>query len=268
MPLYMDLHKLQGVTPEALANAHLKDLDVQDKYGVRYLRYWFNEPAGKIFCLAEAPSADVAIAVHREAHGLLPDEIIEVEGKDIQGFLGTAEEVPRGQTPPPDTAFRAVLFTDIEGSTALTQRIGDARAMEFLRLHDSRVRSALGETGGSEVKHTGDGIMASFGSVVRAVECAIRVQRALSTEDSVRLRVGISAGEPVEESNDLFGAAVQLAARACSKALAGQIIVSGVVRDLCIGKGFDVAGRGPARLKGFDEPVRLYEVRWRGDQNG
>jgi len=73
MPLYMDLHKLQGVTPEALANAHLKDLDVQDKYGVRYLRYWFNELAGKIFCLAEAPSADVAIAVHREAHGLLPD---------------------------------------------------------------------------------------------------------------------------------------------------------------------------------------------------
>jgi class 3 adenylate cyclase len=268
MPLYMDLHKLQGVTPEALANAHLKDLDVQDKYGVRYLRYWFNEPAGKIFCLAEAPSADIAIAVHREAHGLLPDEIIEVESKDIQGFLGTTEEVPRGQMPPPDTAFRAVLFTDIEGSTALTQRLGDQRAMEFLRLHDSTVRSALSDTSGTEVKHTGDGIMASFGSVVRAVECAIRVQQALSAEDSVRLRVGISAGEPVEESNDLFGAAVQLAARACSKALAGQIIVSGVVRDLCIGKGFDFAGRGRARLKGFDEPVRLYEVRWRGDENG
>ena len=154
MPLYMDLHKLQGVTPDALANAHLKDLDVQDKYGVRYLRYWFNEPVGKIFCLAEAPSADVAIAVHREAHGLLPDEIIEVEGKDVEGFLGTAEEVPRGQTPPSDTAFRAVLFTDIEGSTALTQRLGDTRAMEMLRLHDSTVRGVLSETNGREIKHT------------------------------------------------------------------------------------------------------------------
>ena len=267
MPLYMDLHKLQGVTPEALANAHLKDLDVQDKYGVRYLRYWFNEPAGKIFCLAEAPSADVAIAVHREAHGLLPDEIIEVEGKDIEGFLGTAAEVPRGQTPPADTAFRAVLFTDIEGSTALTQRLGDVGAMELLRLHDSTVRGALSETGGTEIKHTGDGLMASFSSVARAVECAIKLQGTLAAHDSLRLRIGISAGEPVEESNDLFGAAVQLAARTCSKALAGQIIVSGVVRDLCIGKGFEFAGRGRARLKGFDEPVRLYEVRWR-DENG
>jgi len=268
MPLYMDLHKLQGVTPDALANAHLKDLDVQDKYGVRYLRYWFNEPAGKIFCLAEASSADVAIAVHREAHGLLPDEIIEVEGKDVEGFLGTAEEVPRGQTPPSDTAFRAVLFTDIEGSTALTQRLGDTRAMEMLRLHDSTVRGVLSETGGREIKHTGDGIMASFGSVARAVECAINVQQALAAGDAFRLRIGISAGEPVEEGNDLFGAAVQLAARACSKAVAGHIIVSGVVRDLCIGKGFRFTDRGRARLKGFDEPVRLFEVSWRGDGNG
>ena len=267
MPLYMDLHKLQGVTPEALANAHLKDLDVQDKYGVRYLRYWFNEPAGKIFCLAEAPSADVAMAVHREAHGLLPEEIIEVEGKDVEGFLGTSQEVPRRQTPPPDTAFRAVLFTDVEGSTALTQRLGDARAMELLRVHDSTVRGALTETGGREIKHTGDGLMASFGSVARAVECSIMVQRALAAEDSVRLRIGIGAGEPVEESNDIFGAAVQLAARACSKAVAGQIIVSGVVRDLCIGKGFAFTDRGRVRLKGFDEPVRLFEVSWRGGEN-
>src|SRR5437867_39742 len=267
MPLYMDLHKLQGVTPEALANAHLKDLDVQDKYGVRYLRYWFNEPAGKIFCLAEAPSAEVAIAVHREAHGLLPDEIIEVEGKDIEGFLGTTQEVPRGQTPPPDTAFRAVLFTDIAGSTALTQRLGDTKAMDFVHLHDSTVRGSLSDTGGTEIKHTGDGMMASFGSVARAVECAIKVQQALAAEDAVRLRIGISAGEPVEESNDLFGAAVQLAARACSKAEAGQIVVSGVVRDLCIGKGFGFTDRGRARLKGFDEPVRLVEGSWRGGEN-
>src|SRR5207244_5013757 len=173
MPLYMDLHKLQGVTPEALANAHLKDLDVQDKYGVRYLRYWFNEPAGKIFCLAEAPSADVAIAVHREAHGLLPDEIIEVQGKDVEGFLGTAEEVPRGRTPPPDTAFRAVLFTDIEGSTALTQRLGDTRAMEMLRLHDSTVRGVISETGGRWNKHTGPRPNAGSGKGTCAVECTI-----------------------------------------------------------------------------------------------
>jgi len=152
-----------------------------------------SQPA-RSFCLAEAPSADVAMAVHREAHGLLPEEIIEVEGKDVEGLLGTTQEVPRRQTPPPDTAFRAVLFTDVEGSTALTQRLGDARAMELLRVHDSTVRGALTETGGREIKHTGDGLMASFGSVARAVECSIMMQRALAAEDSVRLRIGIGAG--------------------------------------------------------------------------
>ena len=140
--------------------------------------------------------------------------------------------------------------------------------MELLHVHDSTVRTALSETGGREIKHTGDGLMASFGSVARAVECAIKVQQELTAENAVRLRIGISAGEPVEESNDLFGAAVQLAARACGKAVAGQIIVSGVVRDLCIGKAFRFTDQGKARLKGFDEPVRLFEVSWRGGENG
>ena len=108
MPLSMDLHKLQEVAPEALANAHLKDLDVQDKYGLSVICVTGSTSrTGKIFSFAKAPTADVAIAVHREAHRLLPDEIIEVQGKDVEGFLGTAEEVPRGQTPPRNTAFRA-----------------------------------------------------------------------------------------------------------------------------------------------------------------
>src|SRR5207244_10706849 len=115
-----------------------------------------SQPARSV-CLAEAPSADVAMAVHREAHGLLPEEIIEVEGKDVEGLLGTTQEVPRRQTRPPDTAFRAVLFTDVEGSTALTQRLGDARAMELLSGHDTSVRGALTATGGREPQPTGGG---------------------------------------------------------------------------------------------------------------
>jgi class 3 adenylate cyclase len=261
----MDLHKVEGVTPEALANAHLKDLDVQDKYGVRYLRYWFNEPAGQVFCLAEAPSADAAITVHREAHGLLPEDIIEVEGRDVQGFLGTMEEVPRGVHPPADTAFRAILFTDIEGSTAITQSLGDAAAMEVLHAHDTTVREQLKLTAGTEVKHTGDGIMASFSSVARAIECAIGAQRTFHASqygESVKMRIGISAGEPVAEHQDLFGAAVQLAARVCTEATPGSIVVSNVVRDLSIGKGFQFSNLGEKSLKGFDEPVRLYQVHW------
>ena len=80
MPLYLDIHnKIDGLTREACAEAHRKDLQVQKKYGVNYMRYWYDEGTGKVFCLIEAPSKEAAIAVHREAHGLVADEIVEVE---------------------------------------------------------------------------------------------------------------------------------------------------------------------------------------------
>ena len=80
MPLFLDTHKkIPGLTAEAVAQAHAADLAVQGKHGVNYVRYWYDEATGKVFCLAEAPSAEAAIAVHREAHGLLADEIVEVK---------------------------------------------------------------------------------------------------------------------------------------------------------------------------------------------
>ena len=79
MPLYMDVHhKVEGLTAEAVAEAHRKDLEVQDQYGVTYHKYWFDEGSGKVFCLVEAPDAESAAAVHREAHGLEADEITQV----------------------------------------------------------------------------------------------------------------------------------------------------------------------------------------------
>jgi len=79
MPLYMDIHHhLEGLTAEGAAEAHANDLEIQKKYGVRYLRYWYDEKTGKVFCLVEAPSIEAAMAVHREAHGNVADEIFEV----------------------------------------------------------------------------------------------------------------------------------------------------------------------------------------------
>jgi len=80
MPLYMDVHqKVEGLNAEAVAGAHERDLQVQGKHGVRYLKYWFNEGTGRVYCLVEAPNKEAAEAVHREAHGLVADEITEVK---------------------------------------------------------------------------------------------------------------------------------------------------------------------------------------------
>ena len=277
MPIYMDVHnKAQGVTVDDVVQAHQMDLQVQGEYGVRYLRYWFNREAGKIFCLVEAPSVVAAVAVHEKSHGMLPDEIIEVEKTLVEAFLGSADEsadiatVPEepGGKPVLDTALRTILFTDVEGSTAITQRLGDEAAHRLVQEHNVIIRNALREHRGNEVKTIGDAFMVSFVSPRRAVECSIAIQRGLHEHigqepgQAIRVRAGLSAGEPVEEKQDFFGAAVQLAARACSHAQPGQILASSVIRDLCIGKSFAFKDVGAVPLKGFDEPVHLYEVQW------
>jgi adenylate cyclase len=120
----------------------------------------------------------------------------------------------------------------------------------------------------------GDGFMASFSSATKALECAIAVQRAFAehnetTEEPIRVRIGLNAGEPIAEDDpdgrsDLFGTAVNLAARICAHAEAGQILAPIVVRELAAGKQFLFADLGETALRGFEDPVRLYEVSWKG----
>ena len=151
------------------------------------------------------------------------------------------------------------MFTDLESSTALTQRVGDEAAQDVLHGHNDAVRKSLKDNGGREVKHTGDGIMAAFPSAVRAVEAALQIQRDLAGGE-VRVRIGLNAGEPIAEDDDFFGTAVQLAARVCDRAEPGQVLVSNVVREMCAGKKLTFAHHSDATLKGFDEPVALFEV--------
>jgi class 3 adenylate cyclase len=167
------------------------------------------------------------------------------------------------------TGFRTIMFTDISESTSTTQAIGDARAQDIIRTHNEIVRRALHRFAGDEVKHTGDGIMAAFTSVVGALECAIAIQRGLAAHSVLEtghppfaVRIGINAGEPVIESGDLFGTSVQIASRICTRAEPRQIMVSDVVRQLVAGKGFLFADRGETELRGFEDAVRLFELRW------
>ncbi len=175
--------------------------------------------------------------------------------------------------------LRTILFTDIVEHTEMMQRLGDAKGRDVLREHERITRETLKAHGGAEVKTMGDGFLASFGSVTSAVECAIALQRAFaealtpqpplpqgergSSIEGVSIRIGLNAGEPIEEDGDLFGATVILASRIAAKAGAGEILIPEPVRHLLSGKAFTFSDRGEYAMKGFDDAVRLYEVRWR-----
>jgi len=230
----------------------------------------------------QVPFPDVGVARHL-ASRVPGARLLLLEGASLAPFLGDWEAVlaaideflGEGEQAPAATAAPSrevgslitILFTDMEGSTALTQRLGDAKGREVLREHERIVREALRAHGGSEVKTMGDGFMASFSSATRALECAIAMQRAFAAHNQtagepIRVRIGLNAGEPIAEEKDLFGTAVNMAARIAAKAEGGEILASDVVRQLVAGKGFLFADRGEVELKGFEEAVRLYEVRW------
>jgi len=163
------------------------------------------------------------------------------------------------------TATVTVLFTDVVGSTSMRTGRGDAAAQEIIHAHFDLVRQQIEQHSGQEVKTIGDSFMVAFASARKAVECAVAVQRALEESGGlgVQVRIGVNTGEAIQEAGDLFGSAVDAAARIMAKAEGGQILVSETVRAV-IGSAKDLqfVDRGRFRLKGFPERWRLYEVAW------
>ena len=271
LPIFMDRHDLRGMKQADVAEAHRRDVDIQDRHGVKYMAYWFDEENGAAFCLVHAPDAAIAERVHREAHGEIANAIIPVDLVAIEAFLGRIGDPrasPGGAAPVVDSGLRAVIFTDIVGSTEMTARLGDSAALELVRAHDALVRRGLDAHHGREVKHTGDGIMASFDNVSSAVRAAADIQQRFAAynadaSESISVRIGIDAGEPVAEHNDLYGATVQLAHRLCSEAEANGIVVSGRVRELCKEDGTRFVALGDRRLKGFAEKIPAFRLEWR-----
>jgi class 3 adenylate cyclase len=202
----------------------------------------------------------------------MAEKIIEVDADMADGMLGPGVVNSAGAVLLPDqmdrkdTGIRSILFTDIVGSTEMCSRFGDDAAIAMLGVHDHIVRTAVGANSGREVKHTGDGIMAAFNSAAGAVRSACRIVGQLHDHNEagpdypVNVRIGISAGEPVEQAADLFGSTVQLAARLCAQAEPGQILVSSVVADLCIGKNLKFLDVGGCELKGFEGPIQARAV--------
>ncbi|MCH8902083.1 MAG: adenylate/guanylate cyclase domain-containing protein [Chloroflexi bacterium] len=213
----------------------------------------------------------------RQMAALIPDaQLVVLDGKfteNLDHLLSAMTEFLGDEASPPEatpgtSAFRTVLFTDLVGHTEMMSRLGDERGREVLREHETITRDVLKQHAGTEVKTMGDGFMASFPSATKALECAIATQRAFaehneSAEEPIQVRIGLNAGEPIAEEDDLFGTAVITAARICAKAEGGEILTSDTVRQIVAGKDFLFSDRGDVALRGFEDPVRLYEVRWR-----
>jgi class 3 adenylate cyclase len=190
--------------------------------------------------------------------------MIAVDLSAVEAFLGRIQDPPHAKTKPIDeSAFRTIMFTDMVGSTEMTARLGDAMSLELIRAHDAIIRRCLEHHHGAEIKHLGDGIMASFDDASASVACAVRIQKEFvgyneNSEIPIHVRIGIHAGEPVAESDDLFGSAVQLAARICDIAQADDILVSRAVRDACAGADVAFESIGSTMLKGFSDPIQLF----------
>ena len=147
----------------------------------------------------------------------------------------------------------------------MMQRLGDDRGRAILREHERITREVIARHGGSEIKTIGDAFMVSFGSVASAAQCAVELQQAFAstaTDERLSVRVGLNAGEPIAEDGDLFGSSVILASRIVALAKGGEILISDTVRGLLAGKPFLFSDRGETGLRGFEDPVRLYELRW------
>jgi class 3 adenylate cyclase len=161
------------------------------------------------------------------------------------------------------------MFSDIEDSTVLTERLGDTRWLELLRRHNSVIRRHIAGHGGFEVKSQGDGFMVAFASARNAIRCAIAIQRDFAarngggSDQGLRVRIGLHTGEVIREQEDFFGRNVILAARIAACAHGDQILVSGLVRELVSSAGeFEFGEAREEQLKGLQHPQRLFEVQW------
>jgi class 3 adenylate cyclase len=179
------------------------------------------------------------------------------------------EERPDLRTVAAPDGTVTILFTDIQDSTALNERLGDGGWMRVLRAHNRIVRDCIREHGGYEVKSQGDGFMIAYPSARQGLKCAIDMQRTLANADlegldePLRVRIGLHTGEAIREGDDFFGRSVTLAARLGDRADGSEILTSAVVREL-LGAGDEIEFEdvGEAQLKGLRGSEHLYRVRW------
>ncbi|MCG2459790.1 DUF4242 domain-containing protein [Flavobacteriaceae bacterium F89] len=250
MPLYMDFHIIPDVTIEDVKNAHIADQAVQDKFDVKYHQFWVNEAAGTVFCLMEGPDKESCAATHREAHGNVACEIVEVEAGMYSVFMGKNPKTDHGvvlhEDGSVDSGYRFVMVVNIIGNTHITSSL-DYKNLYLPDKPKLFTISKIDKFQGKHVRHKGDdSIIAAFKTPEHAIGCAIEVRNKLlkkynDLENSawnVTFKIGIGCSPPLNENSGFFEEAIKLGTRLSLIAGNKEILVSSLVNQLSDGQIF------------------------------
>ncbi len=240
MPIYMDRHDVsETVTAENVAQLHQEDLNIQGHFGCRGLTYWFDDTRKIAFCLIEAPNEEAIIKMHDEAHGQVPHRVIEVDASIVESFLGRIEDPEKTQNTElniiSDSAYRTIMYVTLQQLPFAPDDA--ARFQTALQNYNHAVVHQLKDHQGTPVKLTNTHFLVSFRSVTHAIKAALDIQvqfkefRKAIHNDSILLKIGVSAGMPVTEKKLIFEDTIKSAERMC-KVIQGEIILSPEVKKL------------------------------------
>jgi len=263
MAIYMDVHIVPGVKARDVAEAHRMDLLHQEQFECKCMTYWIDEERENIFCLIEAPDKHAVEEMHRRAHGLVPNKIIEVSSTIVESFLGRIYDPAETETTDDglkifsDPSFRFLLVSKITDPVLLQYKLGTEKVNELFNRHNDIIRKTLARYGGSEVEHRGSGFIISFTSAAKAVSCALEIEKDIPVDDAsaIGFKMSINAGEPIEKSNKLFGDTIQLAGYMCAIAKSSRVIIASSVKELVLKDHFQNGGNNFLTLAPQDETL-------------
>jgi len=244
----MDRHDVSGVTAKGAAEAHGKDLEIQEEYGCNCMTYWVDEDRENVFCLIDAPDIKAVKDMHRRAHGLIPHAIVEVDSNLVKAFLGRIHDPVHSKRNRVteisifnDPAFRSLLVADLKDKALFACKYGRERSHELIKKFNHLMEQAAKSFKGSTVEKYNE-FLISFTSVTNAVDCAIKLQELIKSQNlhkdlpKVELQIGITAGVPLTDSNNLFGDAVEMARSLRFIAHSSHIKTTAIIKDLYKGR--------------------------------
>jgi AraC-like DNA-binding protein len=238
MAIYMDLHIVPGVNAKDVADAHSMDVLMEKEHSCKCLTYWIDELRGYVFCLIDAPDKESVIELHTRAHGLVPNKIIEVEPSLVHAFLGritdpeNAYVTDGGLMILDDTSYRVVMHIQVADYALLEERLGTGQASGLLDSFRDTARREVLRNNGREVSSEGAELIASFVEGEKAFAAALSISDVLSGHPDFELRIGLHAGEPVMQSDKLFGDTVQLLKRLNVFSRSRPLLITQSVREL------------------------------------